>query len=247
MKANDVARRFEPGDSVKWYAAQYGWRLARRNIFVEGDTDSRYLYLAATKYRAKTGLNLLNDELKVIPVGYGPSGGTDAIKANLIHLWKLIELDRDTSGKQLFRAVVLLDDDHEGRRTCSYLTDRYIKLQQNRDVFLLKRVLPRNSQDAKRLTELSKAANAPWSGLDCEMEDLLCAELLELFINENPGCLRSKRAEKNNAHHCEFTRTAKANLCRWVTEYATCEDLEGMIEVVKSLRYYLGLEPDGDS
>jgi hypothetical protein len=238
--------RFEPGDNVRWYAAQFGWKLARRTIFVEGDTDVRYLELAATLYTRATGLRLLGDDLKVLSVGFGALGGTDGIKENLFHLWKLIELDRGQTGSPLYRVIVLLDDDFEGNRTCRYLTDRYIKLRESRDVFVLKRVFPRTSRDPCKLAQIIRDANTSWHDLDCEIEDLLSRELLDVFIEENAGSVRNSAAPANGGYHFDFTAKGKADLCRWVCGVANVKDLTGYVELLKSLRYYLGLKPDGD-
>lgn len=246
MNRGDGGTEFQPGDNVRWYAAQFGWNLARRSIFVEGDTDEKYLTLAARLFAAKTNHSLLNDELKVLSVGAGAQGGTDAIKENLVPLWKMIELDCDSSERPMFRAIVLLDGDHEGRKTCQYLTDRYIKLRENRDIFILKRLFPRESQDPKILTQLIKEANAAWHTIDCEIEDLLSRELLDVFLADNEGATRDPPTVVNDAYHFEFTAKGKADLARWVPGIATLKDVEGLVELLKSLRHYLGLRPDGD-
>jgi hypothetical protein len=146
----------------------------------------------------------------------------------------------------LFRAVVILDNDSEGRRTCKYLTDRYIKLRENRDEFLLKRVFPRDSQEPENLVEIIKAANEAWHTLDCEIEDLLSRELLDVFMEERPEAFRNQPAVANGGHHVELTVIGKSALCSWVPDVANLEDLERMVELLKSLRYYLGLKPNGD-
>lgn len=246
MSRGPAGLQFEPGDNVRWYASKYGWALARRNIFVEGETDASYLNLASRLYTKEHGLKLLSDDLKVLSVGFGNAGGTDCIKENLLHLWKLIDLDCNSNGRPLFRAIVLLDNDYEGSRTCQYLTDRYIRLRENRDVFVLKRLFPRESQDPRRLVDIIKNANAAWHDLDCEIEDLLSKEILDVFVEDNPGAVQRQPVLANGCHHFDFTTSGKSALCRWVPTVANLNDVTQIVELLKSLRYYLGLKAEGD-
>lgn len=234
------------GAHVLWYASRFRWDLKRYSIFVEGDTDEKYLRHANTLYRQKYGLSLLGERLTVIAVGSGSAGGTDGVKENLPPLWKIIREDCHPSGKPAFRVILLLDNDPAGRKTCSYLTDRYTALNENKDVFRLHRILPRDSQEPRRISDLIRSANEPWKDLDCEIEDLLNEELVLEFLKENPGSLLRESKRQNGQSHFDFTIPGKSNLCRWVLQNAVNKDLDTLAEILKSLRYFLGLEPDGD-
>lgn len=245
MSGYQDSRRFQPGDHVRWYANVCRWKIARRMIIVEGETDSRYLGLAAELYNRERGGTLLDRELGVAAAGFGDEGGTFGIVEKFPAFQQIIQRDCGLNGKPLFRAIALLDNDDEGNNACNYLTNRYTNLQRNRDVFVLQRVFPRNSQQPRILSDNIKQANARWHALDCEIEDLLSRELLDVFVEDTPGALRCNPIEAHGAHHFEFTASGKSALCRWVAGIARCKDVELIVELIKSLRYYLGLNPEG--
>ena len=171
------------GEHVRWYAQRYGWSLARHNIMVEGITDVRYLHLAARLYQQKHSKHLL-DNLSIFAAGDGDQGGTPGIIERFPLLHRMIHLDVGVGGKALYRAIALLDNDTEGNKTCHYLTGRYTNLRENHDVFVLKRIFPRNTRDPNHLREQMKTANDSWKTLDCEIEDLIDCELIRQFLGE---------------------------------------------------------------
>ena len=71
-------------------------------------------------------------------------------------------------------------------------------------------------------------------------------ELLEEFVREDPRRCRGEPRRQAGGHHFEFARDAKSALFRFVSNYANLDDLSAVIELLKSLRFYLGLDPDGD-
>jgi hypothetical protein len=104
------------------------------------------------------------------------------------------------------------------------------------------------TRDFKQLTRHIEDENRVWTGLDCEIEDLLNHYLIKFFIDENPRCLRRGRdpVVKLGGHHFEYADGFKAELFRFVQTYAGLAELDAIAETLKSLRYYLRLEPDGD-
>ncbi len=231
---------------MRWFADGLGWPLDTRNIIVEGELDQKYFQLASELYRESCGLVLVGPPLSIFPTGIGDAGGTNGILENYPHLRMLIERDASPDNRRLYRVIVLLDNDSAGKKTLNHLRSRYASLRDNYDVFLLCRRMPRETCEPAHLTRLLREANRDWDGLDCEIEDLLSLELLEEFVREDPRrCCREPRYQAGG-HHFEFAQDAKSALFRFAQNYANFNDLAAIIELLKSFRYYLGLDLDGD-
>jgi hypothetical protein len=82
---------------------------------------------------------------------------------------------------------------------------------------------------------------------DCEIEDLVSSRLITAFVRQNPRCLRRELEERNGAVHCEFQGAHKPNFARFVEMNAALEDLNLIVDALKSLRYHVGLTADGDA
>jgi len=150
------------------------------------------------------------------------------------------------NGQKIFHAIALFDSDTEGKRGFSSLTGQHLNYRKWRDVFLLQRVIPRTTRDPVQIAQLVDKANENWRGMDCEIEDLVSASLIKAFISENPGSVQRPLEELNGAVHCRFHRPAKATFVRFVEDNAMLQDLNLVVEALKSLRYHLGLQPDGE-
>jgi len=234
-----------PGDIVRSYAAKKQWLLLRKNIMVEGDRDVRYFELASQLYLMEHRKSLVGKDLSILSAGSGIKGGTDGVFEEFPTLDKIIKTDCNAEGKVLYRVVALLDNDRAGQTLEKALLAQYRSMKPSRDVFLLNRVLPRISSEPSVLARQISAANSEWKGLDCEIEDLLGRSLLDAFINEMPNALIRPTREVTGHRHFEFSDTAKGRLVLFVKKYAMLEDVAGIVEILKSLRFYLGLEPDG--
>jgi predicted glycoside hydrolase/deacetylase ChbG (UPF0249 family) len=105
--------------------------------------------------------------------------------------------------------------------------------------------MPRTSRDPTQLGNATTLENAPWKRLDCEVEDLLSADLLQRFVKQATNALRHEPQFIDSAHHFEFHEGVKPELFRFVTKQATLDDIHGVVEVLKSLRFYMGLAEDG--
>lgn len=235
-----------PGDLVRVYALRKGWRLGQYNIIVEGENDQKYFELAAKLYRQKNGRELIGKRLSIFPTGPGEEGGAYGIQQYFPTLRNLIDEDPAADGARVFFAVALLDSDPVGKQTYNALTARHTKFLPNRDVFLLYRRYPRTTQNHEQLTRQIKSQNIDWKDLDCEIEDLLSLELLQCFFDDHSGCTIKAPKFLNGAHHFKFTKDAKAPLFRFVEENAILKDLDLLIEALKSFRFYMRLDPDGD-
>jgi hypothetical protein len=237
--------RMKPGDLAREYAARNGWSLLSRNVMVEGETDVGYLNLAAELYRREKNLELLGNDLSIFACGSGNLGGTYGIYEQLPPLLNIIRSDPDPNGKMLFRVIALVDNDKPGRSLQCSIIKQYRNIRANRDIFCLNYIFPRTATEPNALTSQITKYNTEWKGLDCEIEDLIGNELIELFIEESPNSLLKGPFERHNKKHYEWTNDGKARLFQFVNSMADFNSVQGLIELLKSLRFYLGLPADG--
>lgn len=212
---------------------------------VEGDSDVRYFELAGNLYKRETGLSLIGGDFNIFSAGPGDLGGTVGIIDEFYTLHNNIRIDFDQNGKVLFRVVALLDNDKAGRSCHRSLLQQHRLLQNNHDIFLLNRVLPRTTSEHKALTSQIEKHNSDWSGIDCEIEDLLDKSLIDCFLDEEPDALLIPMKTAGQHRHYEWTPNAKGKLYRFVESYANFKDLTDLVEILKSFRFYLGLPVDG--
>jgi len=83
--------------------------------------------------------------------------------------------------------------------------------------------------------------NMPYKGMEWEAEDLLANDFYEAFLSEQPGAL-VKSASLAGKIHRDLTADGKARLHRFVRQNAIHKDISGVVEVLKTLRCYLGLK-----
>jgi hypothetical protein len=234
-----------PGELAKEYAKRMNWTLRPRNVMVEGESDVSYFIVANELYKENEKLDLLGNDISLFACGTGDSGGTVGMFEQLPPLLKIIRSDPDPTGKILFRVVALIDNDHAGRGLKNGLIQQYREIKTNRDIFILNRVFPRTTSEPRALTSQIEKYNISWKGLDCEIEDLIGPGIIECFLEENLDALRKPPIKIDNGYHYEWNESAKPNLCRFTQRYALLDDVSMIIEVLKSLRFYLGLPPAG--
>lgn len=236
---------YSPGDTVRRFAELKHWNLKKRSVMVEGDNDVVYFELAAKLYFEKTRLALIGDDLSIFSAGTGDQGGTTAIFDEYPSLMNIIRTDIDQNGKTLFRVIALIDNDIAGRNLCKNILHQHKQLRNNYHTFVLQHVFPRTTSEPSTLTKQIEKCNSLWSGLDTEIEDLLEKGLIEAFFSDNRNAFSKPYKEMNGQRHYEFTNQAKSNLVRFVKNYATLDDMDALVDVLQSLRFYLGLQPDG--
>lgn len=234
-----------PGDLAIEFAKRKNWKLRPRNIMVEGDSDVRFFSLANKLYKQETELNLLGGDISLFACGFGDSGGTPGMLEQLPPLLNIIRADPDQNGKILYRVIALVDNDHPGRSLIRGLTQQYRQLRAFRDIFILNRIFPRTASEPNALTSQIEKYNEDWKGLDCEIEDLLGQDLIELFLEENPNSLRRDPIVMNGRCHYEWTDNAKGKIFNFTKQYASLNDITELVEILKSLRFYLGLPAEG--
>jgi len=241
-----MAARFEPGDLVRRFAAAHRWPIAERCIVVEGEHDQRYLALADQLYFEVVGLRLLGKRVSAFPTGIGDDGGAFGMQRHFHPLRANMDCDLTPEGRRVFHAIALFDDDMEGRRGFSALTGQHLNYRKWRDVFSLRRVLPRETRDPEQTSKFVDDANSAWKGMDCEIEDLVAAPLIDEFVRENPRAVRRAPERRAEGIHCFFERQAKSEFVRFVEKHAVFADMACVVEFLKSLRYFLGVPVDGD-
>ena len=197
-------------------------------------------------YQRKTGNALLGKDLTLICPGDRDQGGTPGIYEEFPTLRKILRSDVDQKGKSIRTVVVLIDNDRAGRSLRGALLYQYRDLREYVDLFLLKRVFPRNGQEPWQIAQALKQANASWNALDCEIEDMISPRVLEKFVAENPAKLFRPPTELGGQKHYDFTREGKGRWWETVQAEATLDDMIRLVEALQGLRYYLGLIPTGN-
>ncbi len=71
---------------------------------------------------------------------------------------------------------------------------------------------------------------------------MLATNFVETFVNEHPDALVRAVPIGEGRVHRDFTKDGKALLHRFARENAMRQDLVGVVEVLKALRFYCGLK-----
>jgi hypothetical protein len=237
---------FQPGDIVRRYASYFNLPICEKSILVEGENDQRYFHLAANLYFEATGKKLLGDRLSLFPTGIGDLGGTYGILTHFHSLRQNMKVDVTSDGKPVYHVIALFDSDSAGKKAFGELAAQYLEYRKWRDIFLLHRIIPRSSRDPKYLERLVAEANHSSRSLDCEIEDLIAKDLVEDYVDMNPNAITKALAVIGDAFHVDFVKGQKGRFCGFVEQNALVEDVVAIVEVLKALRYFLGLAPDGD-
>ena len=234
------------GEQVQWFASQLGWPLKRFNILVEGETDREYLLFADRFYRREHSRTLLGKNVAVFPTGSRNEGGTFGLIRYFPTLRQLIDLDVDGQGKTVFRAIALVDGDSAGKAAVRLLTSKYTRFVLWRDVFFVQRRLPRKTRDVRALALQVGAANQRWRRWDCAIEDLIDYELLWRYRKIQSRAIPKLRKIPGGEHEVRVCWQFKQDLVRFCCEHGEYGLAIRHVELLKSLRYYMGLAPDGD-
>ena len=228
-------------DFIANYGQSHGWNLRPRTVLVEGTTDVGLFELAARLERKKTGLDLFENGLAIIAAGEGDQGGTHGVVRELNALRCYARYSLLPNGNHKYRFIGLFDNDDAGRRAINGARVVDKSIHEYKDVFRRRPVMPCNvSLDVKTLGKTFEQLNSDYKGLDWELEDLLTVDFFDAFLADHPSAVR-RQTQKGNRIHRDFTPDGKANLHRYIKGNAIHEDLEAVVEVIKSLRFYLNL------
>ncbi|UIY55731.1 hypothetical protein [Burkholderia cepacia] len=228
-------------DSVARYGMALEIAILPRTILVEGTTDVKLFQLAAAKELEKTGFNLLGEELAIVAAGDGDRGGTRGVIRELIGLRGMARTCLLQNGTPRYRFVGLFDNDHAGRLAIKLSRDIDTSILEYKDIFRLHPAMPLpGNLDPGSMQRAFEKENAAYKGLDWELEDLMPSAFMEVFFGEYPTAL-IRTCTAGGKLHRELTRDGKAQLHRFISLYATRDDLTEVIDVLKTFRTYLGL------
>ena len=229
-------------DAIATYGMSKGWSLLRRIVLVEGTTDEA-LFKLTDELARSIGVELLGQEISVVAAGMQDRGGTFGVGRELITLRAMAQYILDRDGRPFYRTVGLLDNDHAGRRVIEDISRIDRGVMEFRDLVRLRPImLYKSGSHPDKVRNASKLANAPFCGLDWEIEDTLSARLLTKFTGEYPNAIKQRKTTGYRTH-LDLTREGKRELHRLVQQEATLEDLTGVVDVLRALRALFGL-PD---
>ena len=228
-------------DTVAIYGRSLGWKLRRRTILVEGTSDVEFFKIAVRLELGKSGVNLFGNDLAIIAAGEREQGGTRGVCRELIRLQGYSRTFLLPNGRPRYRFIGLFDNDKAGIEAVKGIRNFDSSILEYKDVFLLKPFMPCDGNlDPKTLKKTFERLNDAYKGLVWELEDLLSADFIDAFIAEYPtAVLRTNHV--GDKIHRDFSTDGKARLLRYVMDNAMHDDLTGVIDVIRALRFYLHL------
>jgi hypothetical protein len=233
-------------DYIAHFAKSKNFNIRPRTIFVEGTTDVDLFELAVQCEKVKNGVDLLGDELAIVAAGLGNDGGTRGICRELVSFKNMARYFLLHNGKPKYRFIGLFDNDNAGRRAIHDIRKTDTSILEFKDVFRLWPVMPLvSSYDPSALQKKFEMENINYNNLDWELEDLLPNSLVQAFLDEFPSAVIQSKQLHDKIHR-DWTRDGKARLHRFVKTHAIHADLINVINVIRSLRYYLGLKVPGE-
>lgn len=229
---------------VERWAQQIGWQISERNVIVEGTSDVTLLRCARDLFLADCGIDIFGQNFAVVAAGHGDDGGVEGVNRRLNAARQLAETDLIGSGARKFRFIGLFDNDEAGRRALARASSFDRRVIRYQDVYLLHPVMPLASGAVGAIVERrALELNREFKGLDWEIEDLLSEDLLSAFLADYPTALIRAHTIAGRTHR-KFTREGKANLIRFVRDYAELQDVMDLVRLICALRSYLRLRYD---
>ena len=229
------------------YASDKEWPVLATNLIVEGESDQLYFEFASKLYAADFGKSLVGKDLAIFPPGSGDDGGTYGVQEVFNVAWTLTSHDLDKDSRRIYRIAALLDGDPKGKYTANSIVGSHRKIKMWRDIFVLHRIFPRKATDCRAVQKQVENANSQWKNLFTIIEDLFSEELIELFSNEHPQYVKNVTWGDGTVapYHIQFQPDGKTAFRRFVFANADLESIAPLIEVLRSLRFWMGLSPDG--
>lgn len=227
---------------MRIYARHKGWEIGSCNVLVEGVTDFELLSMAAERHRVETGEDLCAGGLCFLYAGYRHEGGTHGVVRELTVNRNLAKYALTPQGVPQYRFVGLVDDDAAGRQAIENARAADASVLEFRDILRIRpnMIYGVGRVELEHLRREFTRRNLAFVGLDWELEDLLKVDFVEAFCEQLSGSL-SEKQEVAGRVHWELTRMGKRELNRFAKESATLDDLKGVICVIRSLRFCLGL------
>ena len=233
---------FQPGERVRSFAMQCDWHIHPGiNLIVEGDTDVRYLAKASELYALQCGKHLTGHDLFLVSAGPGKSGGTKAMQEHFQHIAYMAARELGPDQRPVIRLGILVDDDFAGKTLVGrFATIPNVELWHN--LFLVKRRLPTDANDAKTHKKRIDVENNSWNQLDCEIEDLV-PDIINIICSDHNDWFKQPPQRVGDCWHFEFMPEKKGLLAHEVCELATLKDLQPLVELLIALRHYMRLKP----
>ena len=229
-------------DSVALYANALGFSIGFRTVLVEGTTDKDLFHLAAHLELEKTGIDLLSQGLTFVAAGERERGGTRGVIRELITLRAMARTSLLSNGRPRYRFIGLFDNDKAGRLAVKMARDIDTSILEYKDVFRLWPIMPMiGNLDPGAMKRTFERENANYSGLDWELEDLLPQGFIDDLVSEYPQAVARSKSINGKAHW-DFTCDGKARLHKLVKQHALHDDLVGVIDALKAIRFYMGLQ-----
>ena len=228
-------------DIVAEYARSQGWTLRPRTVIMEGTSDVKIFGLAASIEFKTFGADLFGNELAFVAAGDGDRGGTRGVCRELLCLRGMARTILLPNGRPKYRFVGLFDNDKAGIEAVRGIRNLDASILEYKDVFRLRPIMPIGGNlDPKTLKVAFERNNLEFKGLEWEVEDLVSPSFVESFSLDFPN-LTMRFIKKGDKIHWIMTQDGKARLHRYLAEYAIRSDLDGVVEVIRALRFYLGL------
>jgi hypothetical protein len=229
-------------DNVKLYAKSLGMKIAERTILVEGTSDVGLFEMAALAEQNAVGVNLLGPSLAIVAAGEGDRGGTSGVIREFICFRGLARTLLLPNGKPRYRFVALFDNDRAGRQAVKALREVDTSILEYKDVFRLWPVMPVPvSLDPVGMQKAFERENTLYKGIEWELEDLFAHDFIKDFLSECSNAVVNSVSVEGKTHF-RLTYDEKAKLHRFARHNAIRDDLKGVIEVLKALRFYLNIK-----
>lgn len=227
---------------VESFAKSLDWQIRKCNVIVEGTSDVALLWQSAALFYERHQTVILGDQLAIIAAGRGHEGGVDGVNRRLNAARQIADVDRAADGSLRYRFVGLYDNDRAGRRGIDNACNFDRRLNRCGDLFLLSPVMPLASgADHAVLRRRFETENAPYQGLDWELEDLLSERLLGEFEKQMPQGIERKK-EAGGRHHRDYSDEGKRELHNFIKKNANLSDVTEVIKLIRALRDYFGLD-----
>jgi hypothetical protein len=229
-------------DAVAHYARALGFSARSRTVLVEGTRDVALFELGADLERSAGGSNLLGHDLAIVAAGEGDLGGTRGVIREFIGLRALARTCLLPNGRPRYRFIALFDNDKAGRMAIKALREFDSSILEYKDVFRLWPAMPTPANvDPSSMQRAFEKENASYKGLDWELEDFLPPSFVHAFEEEHPGAVAHTVSIEGKVHR-DLTSDGKAHFHRFIKQNAIRDDLSALIDVLKAVRFYLGLK-----
>jgi hypothetical protein len=229
-------------DHVARYALSLGLVIRPRTVLVEGVSDVSLFEIAARLEQRQSGLDMFENGLAIVAAGEGDRGGTYGVIRELIVFRALARTLLLPNGRPKYRFIGVFDNDRAGRQAVKSLRDVDSSVLEFKDVFRLRPVMPRPTNlDPKSLHAAFEESNEAHKGLDWELEDALAPDFLGAFLAEHSGAVARSGAIGGRIHR-DLTRDGKARLHHYVKVHAMHRDVQGVVDILRAIRLYLGLK-----